>query len=340
MWPGENQPPGGEQQSNPRDPRQNPYQQPAPPSGPPAAGFGAPGTGEGYAYPPQPPTQPWAQAAPTPPERHSGLSTKTVAILSASAVALTAAGTAFVVFGLGDDEPKKTVADAKPSVAPTTPPPTTAPASPSANPRAGSNLKPSIEGWQVVVNPKWGVVFDVPKDWKVSGTGVMFAMEDEKKGDGSLAVSMSAPAFLKEKWCTIDSDADGREEDSFLVATGVKGADGAKDAGHAARANTGTWVWATYAQQEPKTPEETTKLTTAKEYTTKSGIKGMTVTAAADGVTKKNRCSTDGKGMGFGFKNAKGEFVSWSLFGPAHVKDEYSDELATQIMSTIRLMDQ
>ncbi|QES51246.1 hypothetical protein DEJ50_28840 [Streptomyces venezuelae] len=346
MWPGQQQQPGGEQNPNdPHAPHQNPYQQqqPGQPNPYQQPAYGQPQQ-PGYGYPQQPPApQPWGPAPaqpPLPPQgggSGSSNSTKTVAIVAASAVVVAAAVTgAFVLTRDGEktneaDNNKPQNSVSAPASSPATSP--TA-AQPTDNPRAGGAIQPVIPGWKVVVNPKYGVAFDVPPEWKVLGSGVSSGITDETKKDGMPVISMSAPAYLKEEWCTVDEDKDGDTEEWSLAATGVKGANGAKDTGQAAYDNTGSWVWAGYAQKEPK---GTTKVTQPKEYTTQSGLKGHMVTATATGVKKPHKCASDGKGIGFGFKTASGDFASWVMYGAAGVKDEYQQDVAEKVLSSIRL---
>ncbi|MER5929182.1 hypothetical protein [Streptomyces sp. NPDC002054] len=351
MWPGQQQQPGGEQHPNDPAPHQNPYQQqpgqPNPYQQQPAygqpqqPGYGYPQQGYGQQPPPAP--QPWGpQPAqpPLPPQgggSGSSNSTKTVAIVAASAVVVAAAVTgAFVL--TRDDDKTDDAGGSTPqnsASAPASTPASSAPATkPADNPRAGGAIQPVIPGWKVVVNTKYGVAFDVPQEWKVLGSGVSSGITDEIKKDGMPVISMSAPAYLKEEWCTVDEDKDGDTEEWSLAGTGVKGANGAKDTGDAAYQNTGSWVWAGYAQKEPK---GTTKITKPVEYTTKSGLKGHMVTATATGVKKPHKCATDGKGIGFGFKTASGDFASWVMYGAAGVKDEYQQDVAEKVLSSLRL---
>ncbi|MER6202557.1 hypothetical protein ABT234_34955 [Streptomyces sp. NPDC001586] len=333
MWPGQQQPPGGEQ--NPQDAHQNPYQQQ---SGQPnpyqqQAGYGYPQQ-PGYQPPAGVPGQQWG--APQQPQQPQGgggspYSTKTVAIVAATAVFVAAAATGAYVLTRDDD--KKTEANDKP---PATSSPTAsetpAPAGSSPNPRAGGNLQPVIPGWKVVVNTKYNVAYDVPPEWNVNDSGVSLSIHDE--ADGKPAITMSGTATLKNEWCTVDKNADGTMEKYSLADTGVKGAQGAKDTAQVATDNTGTWVWAAYAQKEPK---GTVKVTDPKEYTTASGLKGHTAVATAPGVKKENKCSSDGKAVGFAFKNAVGDFASFVIVGAAGVKDEVPTDVSDKMLSSIRL---
>ncbi|MGW7461484.1 hypothetical protein [Streptomyces sp. NPDC054797] len=331
MWPGQQQPPGGEQ--NPQDAHQNPYQQqpgqPNPYQQQP--GYGYPQ--QGYQAPP--PSQPWGQQTPPAAPQGGGsspYSTKTVAIVAAAAVVVAAAATGAFVLTRDD---KNTEANDKPPAASSSAPVSETPApagSGSANPRAGGAMQPVIPGWKVVVNTKYNVAYDVPPEWNVNDSGVSLALNDEK--DGKPVITMSGTATLKQEWCTVDRNADGTLEKYSLADTGVKGAQGAKDTAQAATDNTGTWVWAAYAQKEPK---GTVKVTEAKEYTTASGLKGHTVVATAPGVKKENKCSSDGKAVGFAFKNAVGDFASFVIVGAAGVKDEVPTDVSDKMLSSIRL---
>ncbi|MFE2524118.1 hypothetical protein ACFXEL_07770 [Streptomyces sp. NPDC059382] len=339
MWPGQQQPPGGE--NSPQDAQQNPYQQqpgtPNPYQQQPPQGFGEqqpPGYGypqPGYQTPP--PVQPWGQQ-PTQASQGGGtrFSTKTVAIVAAAAVVVTAAVTGTFVL---TREKKSDQADDKPVVAASSPAASSAaPAAPTGNPRAGGDLKPVIPGWKVVVNPKHGTAFDVPPDWEVLSSGMSIGFEDEAKGDGSPIVMMSAPAYLKQDWCKVDSDKNGSEETTSLGGTGTKGGQGAKDTAEAARTEAGNWAFAGYAQKGPK---GTTKVTEPKEYTTSSGLKGHMATASVTGLPKENKCSSDGKSIAFSFKNAKNDFATWVLYSAAGVPGEVSQETYEKILSSVRL---
>ncbi|WP_030771025.1 hypothetical protein [Streptomyces sp. NRRL F-2664] len=332
MWPGQQQPPGGEQ--NPQDAHQNPYAQPP---GQPAQpnpyqqqpGYGYPQQ-PGYQQPsgqhwgqPQPPQQPQASGG-------SPYSTKTVAIVAASAVVVAAAATGAYVLTRDD---KTTEANDKPPAA-SAPVEAPAPAGSSPNPRAGGAMQPVVPGWKVVTNTKYNVAYDVPQEWNVNDPGVSLFYDDEVKNDGKPVITMSGTATLKREWCTVDKDADGNLEKFSIADSGVKGAQGAKDTAQAATDNTGTWVWAGFAQKEPK---GTVKVTEPKEFTTSSGIKGHMVVATAPNVKKEHKCSTDGKAVGFAFKNAAGDFASFALVTAAGVKEEVPTEISDKILSSIRL---
>lgn len=337
MWPGQ-QPPGGEQ--NPQD--QNPYQQPGYQQPNP---YQQPGyQQQGYPQQPNPYQQPTvpqyavpgAQPGAPRPGGDDKRKTTITAIVAATAVVVAAGVTGFLVLGKDDksgssdkgapaasSSPSRSASD-EPSEAP----------SPTDNPRAGGDAKPTIEGWKVVTNPKHGTQFDVPPEWEVASSGMATGFEDEKKDDGSPVVMMSAPAYLKSKWCEFDTEKDGDPEDYGLSAVGTKGGKGAKNADEAAYNEAGNWVWAAYAQTEPK---GTVKITKAKEYTTSSGLKGSVSTATAKGVKKENKCETDGKSIAFSFKDPRGEFKSWVLYAATGVSEELDDATIQKILSTVRL---
>ncbi|MFE5196920.1 hypothetical protein ACFQ93_24825 [Streptomyces sp. NPDC056601] len=338
MWPGQ-QPPGGEQ--NPQD--QNPYQQPGYQQQP------NPYQQPGYQQQPnpyqqQPGQQPPGQwgaptvplGAPQPPSGNGGGNkTKITAIVAAAAVVVAAGVTGFLVLG-GDKEDK---ADPKPSKSPTKsaskdPSPD---ASDDVNPRDPSNApKATIAGWQVVVNPKYGTAFDVPADWAVKSDGLITAFDDLNDDGAKPLITMSAPAFLKEKWCTSDDDKDGNEDDSALAATGTKGQNGAKNTQDVARNDSAWWVFGGYTDQK-NSSKKYLKIGKLKDFTTASGIKGSVATTTSSGFPKTGKCDTDGKATVFAFKNSGGDFVSWTFYGAKGVKDEVPDATVQKILSTVRL---
>ncbi|MFH8758410.1 hypothetical protein [Streptomyces atroolivaceus] len=340
MWPGQ-QPPGGEQ--NPQDQNQNPYQQPGyqqpnPYQQPGYQQQGHPGQQPGYPQPNpyQQPTVPQyaVPGGPGGPQPDDRKKTTLVAVLAATAVVVAAVVTGVVVMNKDDDKGSE-VAGGKASTSPSAKP-SEAASSPAENPRGGEEAAPTIPGWKVVTNPKWGTQFDVPGDWEVSGTGVISGFEDVKDPTGPPAVGFSAPAHYKSKWCVDDTDKDGTKEDTGLAGVGTKGGQGAKSTDEAARNEAANWVWAAYAQEDPK---EKVKIGKAEPYTTKSGLSGSVVTATATGLANKNKCDTDGKSTAFSFKNAKGEYSSWILHASAGVDDELPDATIQKILSTVRLAE-
>ncbi|GAA4928850.1 hypothetical protein ACFPM3_25205 [Streptomyces coeruleoprunus] len=349
MWPGQ-QPPGGEQNPQDQNPQQNPYQQPGYPQQPnpyqqpgypqqQQPGYQQPGYGQPNPY--QQPTVP-QYAVPTPPgapvpSNGSDKKTTTVVAIAAAVVVLAAAGvTGYLVLGEDEKEPVAGGSASPSASAPASPTAAAPTPSPADNPRNGANAQPTIPGWKVVYNPKRGTMFDIPPDWEALGSGMSIGFEDEKAGDGSPAVTMSAPGRYKSEWCTLDADKNGTPEKYSLASAGTKGGQGAKDTSEAAYNEAGSWVWAGYAQTEPK---GTIKITKAVPYTTKSGLSGHMSTATALGTKKENKCDTDGKSIAFSFKNSKGDFVSWVLYANTGIPDELSNEKIQQILSTVRLAE-
>ncbi|WP_181797984.1 hypothetical protein [Streptomyces sp. WELS2] len=326
------QPPGSPYGQQPHTGRQ--AQQPPQPPGPypPQQPTGGP-----YAQPPtvpygQPPQ--WGQpSAPEPP--HGGGRTKLVALVAATAVVVTAAVTGFLVLGGSKDDEADGGKDARttsPSPAPTSP------ASPAAtdNPRSGGTEKPTVPGWKVVVNAKYGTAFDVPADWEVQRAGVFTFFEDKEKGDGSAYIGFSGASFLKPSYCVSDDDKDGREETSSLAAAGTKGEMGAKDTASVARGDSAAFAFGGFTDQS-KAAKKYLHIGEAKSFTTASGVTGSVATSYVSGVPKKNKCDTDGKAVTFAFKNSSGSFVSWSLYGAKGVKEELSDATIDKILATVRL---
>ncbi|MFF4536617.1 hypothetical protein [Streptomyces aureus] len=337
MWPGQ-QPPGGEQNPQDQNPYQQPgYQQPNPYQQP---GYGYPQPGP---YGQQPGQQQWGAPSdplgmPQAPGGNGGggggNKTKITAIVAATAVVIAAGVTGFLVLG-GGDKNDKAGGDSSKSPKPTAPT-SASPSTGDDNPRGGDDEKPTIAGWKVVVNPKWGTAFDVPADWNVSTSGTFIGFEDDKKGDGSLLIGMSAPAFLKEKWCTSDSDKDGRTEDTSLAAAGTKGQSGAKNTDDVARNDSAWWVFGGYTDQKDAS-KKLLKIGKPAPYTTASGIKGSVATTYSKGVVKKGKCDSDGKATTFAFKNSAGDFVSWTLYAAKGVSEEIPDATVKKILSTVRL---
>ncbi|MFF7976452.1 hypothetical protein [Streptomyces sp. NPDC007905] len=319
MWPGQ-QPPGGEQ-----NPQHNPYQQP------------------GYQQPnpyqqPGPYTQPqWGTPAPTgaphpsPGGGGGGNRTKLVAILAAAAVVVAAGVTGFLVLGTKD---KKDQAD-KPSN-----PATSSPSDPSASAsgsdddsRDNGGEKPTIAGWKVVVNPKWGVAFDVPSDWEVQATGLAVNF-DFPKSEKDKGITMSGLAEYKSKWCASDDDRDGRTEDTPLAVVGSKGASGAKNTDEIAINTAPWWVYGGYTMPDKKSISWDKKAT---PFTTASGIGGSYAWAQSTDTPRKGKCVTDGKALTFGFQNSAHDYVSFDFYGATGVKGEIPKATVLKVLSTVRL---
>ncbi|MCF3963228.1 hypothetical protein [Streptomyces fuscigenes] len=347
MWPGQ-QPPGGEQNAG----NQNPYQQP----GYQQPGFGPAGQQGPYAqqpyqqpgypqqgYPPQPnpyqqPTVPLyggpGGQGPQKPGR-GGRRTTVIAVCCAVAVLAAAGVSGYLVVNKKDSQAD--TVSAAPSKSPLPAPPAPA-SSPADNPRGGSaGAKPTVAGWKVVSNPTHATEFDVPPSWNVESPSTFQGFDNEKKGDGSALALFSSPAELQPKWCEAKSSGGGTD-DTALAAAGTKGGKGAKDTGSAAVAEAGTWAFAAYGQHEPaKTVHQKIKVGKAVPYTTKSGVKGSYAIATTKGLTKHEKCDSDGKTIAFTFINGKGDYTTWVLYAAHGVKGELPDKTIMQILSTVRL---
>lgn len=323
------------------------YQQPVPPPG---YGYPAPGP----AAAPQPGVNPYQdhytvpmQAGPPGPGGPQDDRKKTIVTAVVAGLVVVAALVGTGVFVLKEDKgdsPPPAAGPAKNSQAPATQQPSAPPASDpaasaggtggAANPRAGEDLKPVVAGWKVVINPKWGTVFDVPPEWEVATPGMLVGFEDDKNpAGGKPLVTMSAPAYYKDKWCEADSDGDGDKEKTGLSRVGTKGANGAKSTGEVAEIQSGKWVFAGYDQKR------TGKIVVGKPkpFTTTSGLVGSVSTATATGVKKPTKCDTDGKATAFGFKNAKGDYAAWVLYSAKGVPDEVPDATIMKILGSLRL---
>ncbi|MGW1892609.1 hypothetical protein ACWCP6_20590 [Streptomyces sp. NPDC002004] len=339
MWPG--QPPGGgtNPQGQGQDPNTQGSQGQQMPGGPPnpyaQPGYHQPNPYMAQQMPPgaeqtQPPQNAWHAptvpgGAPEPP-RPRNRRTALVAILAATTVVIAAGVTALVVLGGGKDD----TAGPGPTKSPTGQSSSPADETPSAEDR---EEKPTVSGWQVVVNPKQGIAFDVPPDWSLKSTSWTSWVSDNNNSDDKPLVAFAAPAFLKEHWCTSDPDKDGSTSYTPLGGAGSRGNNGAKNTRDIARTDSALWVYGGYTQPHRN-------LVTSgpvQSYTTKSGITGSLGTASSRGVEKHGKCDFDGKATTFAFKNAQGDFVSWSFNGVRGVKDEIPDTTIRKILSTVRL---
>ncbi|MEG8280946.1 hypothetical protein [Streptomyces sp. AHA2] len=331
MWPGQ-QPPGGEQNPQTNNPYQQPgYQQPNP--------YQQPGYQQHNPYGQQPPWgTPTPAGAPQPPQGGGGNRTKLVAIIAATAVVVAAGVTGFLVLGGGkDDSADGTDGKKKPSPTASEDPSADPTASGGGdNPRGGGPEKATVPGWKVVANPRFGTKFDVPPDWEIETPGTSVGFEWEKK-DGELdRTTVTAPAYFKSKWCTSDTDKDGREEDTALATAGTRGENGAKDTDMAAETRVPWWIFGGYTQPDKKS----VKFTKPKPYTTKSGIKGSVATAHSENTPQNGKCDSEGKAITFAFKNGAGDFVTWNLYGAKGVKDELPEATVQKILSTVRLTEE
>ncbi|CAL9375004.1 hypothetical protein [Streptomyces sp. enrichment culture] len=332
MWPGQ-QPPGGEQ--NPQS--NNPYQQPGYPQPNP---YQQPGYQQPNPYQQQPQWgEPSTVGMPQPGDGGGGGNnrTKLVAIIAATAVVVAAGVTGFLVLGGDKDDEADGGKSARPSATASEDASAEPTPSPSENnPRGGEEEKATIPGWQVVVNTRFGTKFDVPADWEIEtpDTSVGFEWEEE---DGEMGrTTVTAPAYLKSKWCTADENRDGRTEDTALATAGTRGENGARNTEEAAETRVPWWIFGGYTQPDKKS----VKQDEPKPYTTKSGITGHVITAHSEGTPQKGKCDSEGKAITFAFKNGAGDFVTWNLYGAAGVKDEIPEATVQKILSTVRLTEE
>ncbi|MEV7426333.1 hypothetical protein [Streptomyces sp. NPDC091212] len=258
--------------------------------------------------------------------------TTVVAMVAVAAVLMTAAVTGWLVLGRdggkdGADGAKKDEANVSSS----------GPPSPSSSSGAEGAPQPVIAGWKTVVNPKTGIVFDVPGEWDRKETSwVSYVAENSDDAEEEkILVGFSAPGVLKEKWCRSDEDKDGTAEDTALAEAGSRTENSSKSVADAARKNAELWVYGAYAQPDR------TKISNGpvESYTTASGITGSLATSESSGAEQRGKCDTDGKATAFAFENSKGDYVSWTFRGAKGVADEVPDATVRKILSTVRLTD-
>ncbi|WP_330341325.1 hypothetical protein [Streptomyces sp. NBC_00557] len=332
MWP-DQQPPGGA--PNPQNnPQQNPYQQPGyqQPNPYQQPGYQQYPQAGPYGQPPQ-----WGQpqpAAPAPQPPHGGgARTRLIAILAAAAVVIAAGVTGYLVLGKKDGTDDKAGgkggqhASQSPAAQPT------AGSSATDDPRGTGTEKPTVPGWKVVVNPKWGIAFDVPAEWEVQSPGIAVNFTFPKS-ETDTGITMSGIAEYKSKWCTSDDDKDGRTEDTPLAVVGTKGANGAKNTDEIAVNTPAWWVYGGYTQPDKKSISWDKKATA---FTTDSGIKGSYAWAQSTHTPKKGKCVSDGKALTFGFQNSAHDYVSFNFYGAKGVSGEVSRETVLKILRTVRL---
>jgi hypothetical protein len=340
MWPGQQQPPGGEQnphgQNNPyQQPgyqQPNPYQQPA--------GYQQPGYQQPNPYAQQQPQwqAPTVAGGARPPQGGGGGNrTKLVAIVAAAAVVVTAGVTGFLVLGGDKDDAAKTDGkDTAPSRSATVQPSATAPTGAEENPRSAETEKPTVAGWKVVVNPKWGIAYDVPANWEVNSPSLSIGFEEDNADDLKPIITMSGTAEYQSKWCTTDDDKDGKTDDTPLAVIGSKGAKGAKNTDQVAVNTPAWWVYGGYTQPDKKSITSDEKGT---PFTTASGIQGSYGWARSTNSPQKgkSKCNSDGKALTFGFQNSAGDYVSFNFYGAKGVAGEVPEATVLKILSTVRL---
>ncbi|MGW7070810.1 hypothetical protein ACWGII_33740 [Streptomyces sp. NPDC054855] len=308
MWPGEQQPGGGPNQPNPY--HQPGYQQPAPWNAPTVPG-GTPQTPQGGGG------------------GGGGNRTKVVAVVAAAAVVVAAGVAGFLVLGGDKDD------GAKPDPARSSASESASPAGSGGTERGvGRGPKPTIAGWQTVVNAERGIAFDAPPEWELKSRDWVDAV-GEADDEDSILIAMVAPAVLEKQWCTSDPDRDGVKDHTPLAQAGSKGNRGAKSTEEIARENSATWVYGQYSQPDRKS----IRTSAVESYTTKSGIRGSLATSSVSGVAKDDKCASDGKATTFGFKDSEGKLVSWSFFGAKGVSKEVPDAVVKKMLSTVRAYD-
>ncbi|MFI9804137.1 hypothetical protein ACIHEJ_07155 [Streptomyces sp. NPDC052301] len=337
MWP-DQQPPGGapNPQQNPyQQPgyqQPNPYQQPGYQQYPQAGPYGQqPPQGQQPPYGQQQYGQQPTGPMPGPPQGGGGGGrTKLIAIIAAAAVVVAAGVTGFLVLGGSKDDKADGGKGGQHATKSPTP---TSSSTDGGDPRGDATEKPTVPGWKVVVNPKWGVAFDVPGDWEVErpGAAIIYDFPKEKEQKG---ITMSGVAEDKPAWCSSDDDKDGRTEDTSLAAVGTKGSSGAKNSDEIAINTPAWWIYAGYTMPDKKSISFDKKAT---PFTTASGIKGSYAWARSTHTPRKGKCITDGKALTFGFQNSLHGYVAFNFYGATGVKDEVPEATVLKILSTIRL---
>ncbi|MFG2785523.1 hypothetical protein ACGFY7_47875 [Streptomyces prunicolor] len=263
---------------------------------------------------------------------------KVVAVVAVAAVVAGVGLGGFLLRGAKDDDGGgggDTTASASASKSATA----SASASASPEPHSSGTERPTVPGWKVVVNPKWGTAFDVPPGWDVESPSALIGFEDstvdysDPDNWGKTIVVMSGPAILDANWCLSDDDKDGRMDDTSLAIVGTKGSQGSKSTAEVAVGLADLWVYGGYTQPD----RENIVREAARPYTTRSGVRGSIAWARSRDTPRKDKCDSDGKAITFGFKNSAGGFVAWSLVGATGVKGELPDSTIMKILSTVRL---
>ncbi|MGW0834470.1 hypothetical protein [Streptomyces prunicolor] len=262
---------------------------------------------------------------------------KVVAVVAVTAIVAAVGLSGFLLLGAKDDRADGGGNTAAPPSASKS---ATASASASPEPHSSGTERPTVPGWKVVVNPKFGTAFDVPAGWKIEKPSELIGYEDstldysDPANWGKSIVVMSAPAIFRENWCLSDGDKNGRMENTSLAMVGTKGSQGSKSTAEVAVGLADLWVYGGYTQPDRKNIVHDR---TAQPYTTRSGVKGSIAWARSRDTPRKDRCDSDGKAITFGFKNSAGGFVAWSLVGATGVKGELPDATIMKILSTVRL---
>lgn len=272
--------------------------------------------------------------APQPPQGggDGGNRTKLVAIIAATAVVVAAGVTGFLVLGGNKDD------KAEGGTNNTSGPSTSASADPSDsasaaddNPRGTETEKPTIAGWKVVVNPKWGIAFDVPADWEVQSPASGSASSSRRRRTRESRCRAPPSTSPSGAPRTTTRTAGPRTP---LAVVGTKGASGAKNSDEVAINTPVWWVFGGYTQPDKKSLSYDKKAT---PFTTASGITGSVGWAQSTHTPDKGKCASDGKALTFGFKNSAADFVSFNFYGAKGVKDEVAKATIMKILGTVRL---
>ncbi|MEV5241577.1 hypothetical protein AB0K89_21100 [Streptomyces cinnamoneus] len=252
-----------------------------------------------------------------------GRKTAVIAVVLAGVVVVAAGVTGYVVLsgdGKKDEAGPGTAASA--SSRPVEP-------SPSGNGRGGDgDPKPVVPGWKVVVNPQRGIAFDVPPEWDRKSVDWASYVAEQDDPDDKAIIGFKAPAMLKEEWCRT-----GNDSTTPLAAAGSRSEIGARNTDDAARRNAGLWIYGAYTQPDKKK----IKTSPAKPFTTGSGLTGSMATSYSAGPEKTGTCDYNGKATAFVFKDAHGDFASWSFHGVKGVAEEVPDATVRKILYTVRV---
>ncbi|MGD9485466.1 hypothetical protein WDH52_19830 [Streptomyces sp. TRM70308] len=345
MWPGQQQPGGGQ---NPQEPnpyqqpggygRPNPYQQPGGQQpGYPGQGAPAPQQPGPYPQPGHPPGQPpWgpptAPAGPPPPDggRPKNATRNTILAIAVS-LAVIAGAVVTGVWMLSDDEGGgRPTAGGSPSASPSASPSESA--EPTDDPDADDGEpQPVVDGWQVVVNGRHNSAFDVPGEWEPATEDTIVGWGEAEDSEDALipapAVAMSAPAFLEEDWCR-DSD----EGTYSRAVVGTKGAQGAKNTEEAALAAAQNFVFHRHGGED----KELVDWTESEPFSNDHGIEGHIATATHTGGEKTNKCQADGKSVAISWLDDARDLRLWVLVSDTGVEDEVPQEVIDQMTASLR----
>ncbi|MBW1598118.1 hypothetical protein [Streptomyces sp. JJ38] len=342
MWPGQQQPGGGQ---NPQEP--NPYQQP---------GYQQPNPYQQPGQPGQPGSQPnpyqqpagqgqWPTPAPPgvpqPPGGGKSSRRNTVLAIAVSLAVVAGAVVTGAILLTGDEDEGKPSSKDGDKPAASSSPSSTEP-DPSEddgggirdpdNPRGSGESddpEPVVPGWQVVINPKHHSAFDVPEDWELGTKTTIIGWGEKEDPDAMFPipqVAMSAPAYFKEAWC---EDSDGGTYSRTVV--GTKGAQGAKNTSEAALNAAQSFVYYRHGEEKDKV-----EWTESKPFKSDHGIEGHIAVATSKGAEKDNKCEADGKAVAVSWLDSSRELRLWVLITDTGVEDELSQAMIDKIAKSLR----